>query len=102
VNDDAALGRQTKDVKDANGNPVDPDELSYTPHPVEDLVQQKFRAVQVVGGDSTGAVLSERGKLRIWGSFKVREFPLKITGHTVLIRSIPRSRQQKATKPSRT
>ena len=76
MNDDAALGRQTKDVKDTDGNPVDADELSYTPHVVEDLVQQNFRAVQVVGGDSIGAVLSERGQLRIWGSFKVRTFPL--------------------------
>ena len=79
VNDDAALGRQTKNVKDINGNPIDADELSYTPHVVEDLVQQNFRAVQVVGGDSIGAVLSERGQLRIWGSFKVRRFPLEYT-----------------------
>ena len=80
VNDDAALGRQTKDVKDANGNPTDADELSYTPHIVEDLVEQNFRAVQVIGGDSIGAVLSGRGQLRIWGSFKVRGYPLENYG----------------------
>jgi regulator of chromosome condensation len=100
VNDDAALGRQTKDVKDADENPVDADELSYTPHVVEDLVEQNFRAVQVVGGDSIGAVLSERGQLRIWGSFKVR--PVSSGNYGTYRADLFRSRPQKDTRPSRT
>jgi alpha-tubulin suppressor-like RCC1 family protein len=99
VNDDAALGRQTKGVKDGKGDPVDADELSYTPHVVEGLVQQNFRAVQAVGGDSIGAVLSERGQLRIWGSFKVRRFLWKITNAEL---NLFRSRPQTDTRLSRT
>ena len=71
VNDDSALGRQTEGVKDADGNPIDMEELAATPHVVDALVAQKFRAVQVVAGDCTGVALSDRGELRIWGTFRV-------------------------------
>ncbi|KAG8786589.1 hypothetical protein FRC15_011137 [Serendipita sp. 397] len=73
VNDDSALGRQTEGVKDADGNPVDTEELSATPHIVEALVEQKFRAVAVEAGDCTGAALSDKGELRIWGTFRSPE-----------------------------
>ena len=99
VNDDAALGRQTKDVKDADDNPVDADELSYTPHVVEDLVEQNFRAVQVVGGDSIGVVLSERGQLRVWGSFKV--CPVSSGNLRNVSADLFRFRPQKGTRLSR-
>ncbi|CAG7849420.1 Guanine nucleotide exchange factor SRM1 AltName: Full=Pheromone response pathway component SRM1; AltName: Full=Pre-mRNA-processing protein 20; AltName: Full=Regulator of chromosome condensation; AltName: Full=Suppressor of receptor mutations 1; AltName: Full=mRNA transport protein 1 [Serendipita indica DSM 11827] len=73
VNDDSALGRQTEGVKDADGNPVDQEELSATPHVIDALVEQKFRAVVVVAGDCTGAALSDKGELRIWGTFRSPE-----------------------------
>lgn len=75
MNDDSALGRQTEGVLDAEGNIVDMEELAATPHVVQALVDQNFRAISVVAGDCTGAALSEKGELRIWGTFRVRLIP---------------------------
>lgn len=50
---------------------MDMEELAATPHVIDALVTQKFRAVAVVAGDCTGAALSEKGELRIWGTFRV-------------------------------
>lgn len=47
------------------------EELAATPHVIDALLEQKFRAVTVVSGDSTGAALSDKGELRIWGTFRV-------------------------------
>jgi regulator of chromosome condensation len=75
VNDDAALGRVTKDVPDPD-NPnsfLSVDELTSIPHPLQTLVDAGFRAVKVVAGDSICAALSDQGELRVWGSFRVNE-----------------------------
>jgi len=74
VNDDAALGRITQDVPDPN-NPgafLNVDDLTSIPHPLQTLVDEGFRAVKVVAGDSICAAVSDKGELRVWGSFRVR------------------------------
>lgn len=73
VNDDAALGRITKDIPDPQnpGSFIDIDTLTATPHPVQTLVDEKFRAVRIAAGDSISAAVSEKGELRVWGSFRV-------------------------------
>ncbi|PFH51391.1 hypothetical protein AMATHDRAFT_47104 [Amanita thiersii Skay4041] len=75
TNDDAALGRVTQDVPDPDklGEFLDVDQLTSIPHPLESLVKENFRAVQVVSGDSICAAISEGGELRVWGSFRVNE-----------------------------
>lgn len=73
LNDDAALGRVTEKVPDPE-NPdsfLDVDELASVPHPLQSLVDENFRAVQVVAGDSICAAVSDKGDLRVWGSFRV-------------------------------
>jgi len=73
VNDDAALGRITQDVPDPN-NPgafLNVDNLTSIPHPLQTLVDEGFRAVKVVAGDSICAAVSDKGELRVWGSFRV-------------------------------
>lgn len=74
VNDDAALGRITKDVPDPD-NPeafLSIDDLTAIPHPLESLVSEGFRAVRIAAGDSISAAISDQGELRVWGSFRVR------------------------------
>lgn len=73
MNDDAALGRVTKDVPDPNkpGSFMDIDALTSFPHPLQSLVDEKFRAVRIAAGDSVSAAISEEGELRVWGSFRV-------------------------------
>lgn len=74
VNDDAALGRITQNVPDPQ-NPdsfLDVDELTSIPHPLQSLIDDDFRAVQLASGDSICAALSKDGDLRVWGSFRVR------------------------------
>ena len=50
------------------------EELAATPHVIDALVTQKFRAVAVEAGDCTGVALSDKGELRIWGTFRVSNF----------------------------
>jgi len=50
---------------------MDMEELAATPHVIDALVTQKFRAVAVEAGDCTGVALSDKGELRIWGTFRV-------------------------------
>lgn len=73
VNDDAALGRITQNVPDPNnpGSFLSIDELTSIPYPLQSLVDDNFRAVKVVTGDSICAALSTDGELRVWGSFRV-------------------------------
>ncbi|KAF9058010.1 regulator of chromosome condensation 1/beta-lactamase-inhibitor protein II, partial [Panaeolus papilionaceus] len=73
VNDDAALGRITKDIPDPNnpGSFLSVDDLTAVPHPLESLVAEGFRAVKAVAGDSICAAISDKGELRAWGSFRV-------------------------------
>lgn len=73
MNDDAALGRATEQVPDPEKPEsfLDVDELTSTPHPIQSLVDEGFRAVQVVAGDSVCAAVSDKGDLRVWGTFRV-------------------------------
>ncbi|KAI6035059.1 regulator of chromosome condensation 1/beta-lactamase-inhibitor protein II [Pisolithus orientalis] len=75
VNDDAALGRITKDVSDPQnpGSFMDVDTLTAIPHPIQSLLDENFRAVQVTAGDSISAAVSADGELRVWGSFRAAE-----------------------------
>ncbi|KAL4076176.1 regulator of chromosome condensation 1/beta-lactamase-inhibitor protein II [Scleroderma citrinum] len=75
VNDDAALGRVTKDVPDPQnpGSFIDIDTLTAVPHPVQTLVDEKFRAVRIAAGDSISAAVSANGEFRVWGSFRAAE-----------------------------
>jgi regulator of chromosome condensation len=78
VNDDAALGRITKEVPDPE-NPdafLDVDELTSVPHPLQSLIDENFRAVRIAAGDSISAAISSEGELRVWGSFRVRCMPI--------------------------
>ena len=58
-------------------NPSDPDstipneDLESYPYIVETLSKEGFRAVQVDAGDSVSVAVSDRGELRVWGSFRV-------------------------------
>lgn len=74
MNDDAALGRITKDVPDPDNPEVllSIDDLTAIPHPLESLVSEGFRAVRIAAGDSISAAISDQGELRVWGSFRVR------------------------------
>jgi regulator of chromosome condensation len=70
VNDDAALGRTTKYIPDQeHEGPVL--NLDRIPCPIQSLVDENFRAVKIVAGDSLSAALSDRGDLRVWGSLRV-------------------------------
>jgi regulator of chromosome condensation len=73
VNDDAALGRVTKDVPDPEneGKFLNSDVLCMLPHPLTSLVDEGYRAVKVAAGDSISASISDEGELRVWGSFRV-------------------------------
>ncbi|KAJ3893140.1 regulator of chromosome condensation 1/beta-lactamase-inhibitor protein II, partial [Lentinula edodes] len=75
VNDDAALGRITEGVRNPEhpGSYLDKDELSSNFHPVQALIDEGFRAVRVVAGDNVSAAVSDRGELRIWGTFRDHE-----------------------------
>ncbi|KAF7355548.1 hypothetical protein MSAN_01471900 [Mycena sanguinolenta] len=67
VNDDAALGRVTEGVPDPEGN------LTNLPHPLDSLVAEHFRAVQVATGDSICVAIDNHGEIRVWGSFRANE-----------------------------
>lgn len=73
INDNAALGRITTDVPDPNDpSAVLPNEdLETVPFVLDGLEQEGFRAVQVAAGDSVSVAVSDKGKLRAWGSFRV-------------------------------
>lgn len=73
VNDDAALGRITKDVPDPDkeGAFINIDILTSIPHPLQTLIDEQFRAVSIAAGDSICAAISSEGELRVWGSFRV-------------------------------
>ncbi|EJD01011.1 RCC1/BLIP-II [Fomitiporia mediterranea MF3/22] len=75
VNDEAALGRITKDVPDPEkeGEFMDVDVLTAFPYPLESLVEEKFRAVKIAAGDNICAAISDQGELRVWGSFRANE-----------------------------
>ncbi|KAG9317384.1 regulator of chromosome condensation 1/beta-lactamase-inhibitor protein II [Chiua virens] len=75
VNDDAALGRVTKDVPDPEnpGSFIDVDTITSYPYPLQSLVDENFRGVRIAAGDSVSAAISSEGELRAWGSFRANE-----------------------------
>lgn len=75
VNDDAALGRITKDVSDPEnpGQFLNVDLLTTFPHRLQTLVDDGFRALKVAAGDSISAAIGTEGELRVWGSFRANE-----------------------------
>lgn len=77
TNDNAALGRVTDDVPDPEnpGSFLSVDDLTSYPHPLQTLVDEGFRAVRAVAGDSIGAAISDKGEFRVWGTFRVSQVP---------------------------
>ncbi|KAH9475628.1 Protein pim1 [Psilocybe cubensis] len=49
------------------------DDLSAVPHPLQSLVDEGFRAVKAASGDNICAAVSDKGELRVWGSFRANE-----------------------------
>lgn len=84
VNDDAALGRVTQDVPDPEnpGEFMNIDELTSYPQPLHTLVDEGFRAVKAVAGDSICAAVSDKGELRVWGSFRVYNLHYTVAAFT--------------------
>lgn len=66
---------------DSEGNAMDMEELAASPHVIDALVEQKFRAVAVEAGDCTGVAISDKGELRIWGTFRVSYIAAKLPIH---------------------
>lgn len=95
INDNACLGRETS--RDPN---VETEELETQPLPVEGLsptgqgilggslsagggtegAVEQFRATRVAAGDSVSVALSDRGELRVWGSFRSNDGLLGFDG----------------------
>jgi len=50
---------------------LDDEELTSIPHPLQTLIDENFRAVQLASGDSICAALSADGDVTVWGSFRV-------------------------------
>ncbi|CAL1701214.1 unnamed protein product [Somion occarium] len=75
TNDNAALGRVTADIPDPEkpGEVLDADTITSFPYPLDSLVEENFRAVRVAAGDSISAAISDKGELRVWGSFRAAE-----------------------------
>lgn len=82
ANDNAALGRETVGVPDPKKKKktLDEDYLCSTPFPIQSLVDEGFRAVRVVAGDSIAAAISDKGELRVWGTFRAMEGLLGFSG----------------------
>lgn len=73
VNDGGALGRKTANVPDpANpGQFLSSVDLEAIPTLVDGLEEAGFRAVRAAAGDSVSLVISDEGKVKYWGSFRV-------------------------------
>lgn len=73
INDNASLGRPTINVTDPDKSDqiLEQEILESQPMVVQELVDQSFRAVDVVAGDSVSVALGSHGDLRVWGSFRV-------------------------------
>ncbi|OSX66809.1 hypothetical protein POSPLADRAFT_1128891 [Postia placenta MAD-698-R-SB12] len=89
ANDNAALGRVTIHTTD----PAEPsrileiDESTHLPNtvpvPIQSLVNERFRAVKVVAGDSISAAISDTGALRVWGTFRGEQGPVGFSPNTM-------------------
>ncbi|OBZ67722.1 Protein pim1 [Grifola frondosa] len=79
ANDNAALGRVTITIPDPKNDKesIEVDEKTSIPNtlpvPIQSLVDEGFRAIQVVAGDSVSAAISDKGELRVWGTFRGNE-----------------------------
>ena len=62
------------------GETIDIDTITSYPYPLQSLVDEEFRAVRVAAGDSISAAISDKGELRVWGSFRVSSFD-SVTTH---------------------
>ncbi|KAI0647515.1 RCC1/BLIP-II [Trametes meyenii] len=75
TNDNGALGRVTVNIPDPKNDAysVEVDERTqdpvWKPVPIHSLVEEGFRAVKIVAGDSFSAAISDQGELRAWGAF---------------------------------
>ncbi|KAI0748365.1 RCC1/BLIP-II [Daedaleopsis nitida] len=75
TNDNGALGRITIMIPDPKDDTavVEVDEKTqdpvWKPVPIHSLVEEGFRAVKIVAGDSFSAAISDKGELRAWGAF---------------------------------
>ena len=58
--------------------------LESQPMVVQDLVDQSFRAVDVIAGDSVSVALGIDGDLRVWGSFRVKLFPTRLSEFSLI------------------
>lgn len=67
------LGRATSLVPDPKftGSFLDEDTLTHTPHPIQSLADEGFRAVRIAASANVSAAISTTGDLRAWGHFKV-------------------------------
>ena len=74
MNDNAELGRSTV-AKVTGMTSVQVDAFTGDPFylavPIRSLVDESFRAVEVAMGDCIGAVLSDKGQIRVWGTYRV-------------------------------
>ncbi|KAJ8483049.1 hypothetical protein ONZ51_g4956 [Trametes cubensis] len=75
TNDNGALGRVTVNIPDPNNDAysIEVDEKTkdpvWKPVPIHSLIEEGFRAVKIVAGDSFSAAISNEGELRAWGAF---------------------------------
>ena len=81
------MGRVTVNIPDPNNDAysIEVDEKTkdpvWKPVPIHSLIEEGFRAVKIVAGDSFSAAISNEGELRAWGAFAVRTMN-HITPHT--------------------
>lgn len=53
------------------------EDLETYPYVVETLEKEGLRAVKVAAGDSVSVALSDKGEIRVWGSFRVSDTRLR-------------------------
>ncbi|KAL1947946.1 hypothetical protein VTO73DRAFT_13670 [Trametes versicolor] len=87
TNDNGALGRVTVNVPDPNNDAysIEADEVTkdpvWKPVPIHSLVEEGFRAVKIVAGDSFSAAISDEGQLRAWGAFSGNQGLVGFSSH---------------------
>ncbi|KAI0807676.1 RCC1/BLIP-II [Fomes fomentarius] len=88
TNDNGALGRVTVMIPDPkdDGAALEVDEKTqdpvWKPFPIHTLVEENFRAVKVVAGDSFSAAISDKGELRAWGAFSGNQGLVGFSSHS--------------------
>ena len=89
IYDDAALGRQTRTVRDPDepSQVLDSFILESQPAIVLSLAKEGFRAVRVACGESISVFLDEQGRLYSCGCFRVR-YLASITHYTSIVHNM--------------